>query len=294
MAAAGSFAAISTLLGSPLTGAFLLMEASGLGGPMMQLVLVPGLLAAGVGSLIFIGLDAWTGLGTFSLAIPGLPHVGPPTAAGFLWAIAIGIIAVPLGSGIRWLGLFLRPHVERRIILLTPVVGLAVAGLAILFAAVTGKGSSEVLFSGQSALGPLIAHNASYTVGALLLLLACKSLAYGVSLSSFRGGPTFPALFIGAAGGIALSHLPGLPLIDGVAMGIGAMAVVMLRLPLTSVLLASLLLASDGLAVMPLVIVAVVVAYVASARLTPPPAPVPARPAEAAAPVRSKDVATET
>ena len=41
----------------------------------------------------------------------------------------------------------------------------------------------------------------------------------------------------------------------GVAMGMGAMSVVMLPLPLTSVLLASVLLASDGLAVMPLVIV---------------------------------------
>ena len=128
-AAAGSFAAISTLLGSPLTGAFLLMEATGLGGAMLELVLVPGLLAAGVGSLIFIGLNAWTGLGTFSLAIPGLPHVGAPTAAGFLWALAIGVIAVPFGSGIRWLALFLRPHVERRMLLVTPVVGLAVAGL---------------------------------------------------------------------------------------------------------------------------------------------------------------------
>ena len=273
VAAAGSFAAISTLLGSPLTGAFLLMEASGLGGAMMQVVLVPGLLAAGVGSLVFVGLDAWTGLGTFSLAIPGLPHVGAPTIGEFLWALAIGVLAVPFGLAIRWLGLFLRPYVERRILLLTPVVGLAVAGLAIAFAAGTGKGSSEVLFSGQSALGPFIADSASYTVGALLLLLACKGLAYGVSLSSFRGGPTFPALFLGAAGGVALSHLPGLPLVDGVAMGIAAMSVVMLRLPLTSVLLASLLLASDGLAVMPLVIVAVVVAYVISARLTPSPAP---------------------
>ncbi len=47
--AAGSFAAIASLLGSPLAGAFLLMEAAGLGGPMMGVVLVPGLLAAGVG-----------------------------------------------------------------------------------------------------------------------------------------------------------------------------------------------------------------------------------------------------
>jgi H+/Cl- antiporter ClcA len=276
VAAAGSFAAVSTLLGTPLTGAFLLMEASGLGGPMLGLVLVPGLLAAGVGSLIFIGLDNLTGLGTFSLAIPHLPHVGHPTGAEFLWALAIGVIAVPLGSAIRWLGLLLRPHVERRLLLATPVVALAIAGLAITYAAATGKASSDVLFSGQSALGPLITHSASYTVGALLLLLACKGLAYGASLSSFRGGPTFPAMFLGAAGGIALSHLPGLPLVDGVAMGIGAMTVVMLRLPLTSVLLATLLLASDGLAVMPLVIVAVAVAYVASARLAPSPAPAPA------------------
>ena len=282
VAAAGSFAAIATLLGSPLTGAFLLMEATGLGGAMMELVLVPGLLAAGVGSLVFIGLDAWTGLGTFSLAIPGLPHFGSPTAAEFGWALAIGVLAVPLGSAIRWLGLFLRPYVERRILMITPLVGLAVAGLAIAFAAATGKGSGEVLFSGQSQLGPFLSHSASYTVGALLLLMACKGLAYGISLSSFRGGPTFPALFLGGVGGVALSHLPGLPLVAGVAMGIGAMSVVMLRLPLTSVLLATLLLASDGLALMPLVIVSVVVAYVLSARLAPAPAnsgdPAPAPP----------------
>ena len=282
VAAAGSFAAISTLLGSPLLGAFLLMEASGLGGAMMELVLVPGLLAAGVGSLIFIGLDHLTGLGTFSLAIPHLPHVGSPTGAEFLWALAIGVAAAPLGAGIRWLGLFLRPHVERRMLLATPVAGLAVAGLAIAFAAGTGKGSSEVLFSGQSALGPFISSSASYTVGALLLLIACKGLAYGASLSSFRGGPTFPAMFLGAVGGVALSHLPGLPLVDGVAIGIGAMTVVMLRLPLTSVLLATLLLSSDGLQIMPLAIVAVAVGYVVSARLTPNPAPV-ATPGQAGA-----------
>jgi H+/Cl- antiporter ClcA len=273
VAAAGSFAAISTLLGSPLLGAFLLMEASGIAGATLELVLLPGLLAAGVGYLIFLGLDAWTGLGTFSLAIPNLPHVGTPNIAEFGWALAIGLLAALFGSGIRWLALLLRPHVERRIMLLTPVAGLAVAGLAIAFAAATGKSSSEVLFSGQSALGPLITHSAGYTVGALVLLLACKGLAYSTSLSSFRGGPVFPSMFLGAAGGMALSHFAGLPLVTGVAMGIGAMCAVMLRLPMTSLLLATLLLSSDGLAVMPLVIVAVVVAYVASARIGPTPAP---------------------
>ena len=286
LASAGSFAAISTLLGSPIIGAFLLMEASGLGGPMLGLVLVPGLLAAGIGSLIFLGLDAWTGLGTFSLAVPGLPHFGSPTIAEFGWAVVVGLAAALLGAGIRWLGLRLQPFSLRSPPAAALVAGLVVAGLAIAYAEGTGKNSSDVLFSGQSALGPLITNSAAYSVGALLLLLVCKSLAYGVSLSSFRGGPVFPALFIGAAGGMALSHLPGLPLVAGVATGIGAMSAVMLNLPLTSVLLATLLLASDGLAVMPLVIVAVVVAYVASARLTPaePAAPPAATRAEAADP----------
>jgi H+/Cl- antiporter ClcA len=269
VAAAGSFAAVSTLLGSPIAGAFLLMEASGLGGPMLGVVLLPGLLAAGVGALIFVGLDTLTGLGTFSLSVPGLPHFARPDIAEFGWALVIGIAAAILGTAIRRLGLVLRPHVERRMLLLTPVVGLIIGGLALAYTEGTGKGSSDVLFSGQSQLGPLITHAAGYSVAALLLLLACKGLAYGASLSSFRGGPTFPALYLGAVGGIALSHLPGLPLVPGVAMGIGAMCAVMLRLPLTSVLLATLLLYSDGLAVMPLVIVAVVVAYVASARLIP-------------------------
>jgi H+/Cl- antiporter ClcA len=280
--AAGSFAAISTLLGSPLLGAFLLMEASGLGGPTLGLVLVPGLVAAGVGSLIFIGLDAWTGLGTFSLALPDLPSFARPDLAQFGWALAIGLVAAVVGTTIRRLALLLRPHLERRLVLLTPLAGLVVGALAMTYASVSGHSVSEVLFSGQDALGPLISQGAGYSVGALLLLMACKGLAYSVSLASFRGGPVFPAMFLGAAGGMALSHLPGLPLVAGVAMGIGAMSVVMLRLPLTSVLLATLLLATDGLAVMPLVIVAVAVAYVASARLTPAPAaPATATPAEA-------------
>jgi H+/Cl- antiporter ClcA len=272
-AAAGSFAAISTLLGSPLAGAFLLLEAVALGGPLLGVVLVPGLLAAGIGALIFVGLDSWTGYGTFSLAIPNIPHFGSPTGAEFLWAIAIGLAGAVLGSMIRWLALLLQPVIEARMVLLMPLVGLAIAGCAVLFQETTSHSSSDVLFSGQSALPTLVDGAAGWTVGALTLLIVCKGIAYGLSLSSFRGGPTFPGMFIGAAGGIALSHLPGLPEIAGVAMGIGAMTVAMLGLPFTSVLLVSLFLQADAVALMPLVIVAVVVSYVASAHLAPRKAP---------------------
>jgi H+/Cl- antiporter ClcA len=151
-------------------------------------------------------------------------------------------------------------------------LGLLVAVLAIVFFEGTGKPSSFVLFSGQTGLPALVQDAATWSAGALVLLVFCKGAAYCLSLSGFRGGPVFPGMFIGAALGIALSHLPGLPMIAGVGMGIGAMTAAMLGLPLVSVLLASLLLAADGIALMPLIIVAVVVAYVLSAHFAPSPA----------------------
>ncbi len=267
--AAGSFAAISTLLGSPLLGAFLLMEATALGGPMLGIVMVPGLLAAGIGSLIFIGLDNWTGLGTYSLVLSDVPTAHQPDIGEFGWALVIGLASALAGTGIRRLGLFLRGRVARSRVPATVLMGLAVGGLAIAYAEGSGKPATEVMYSGQAALDPLLVHSAAYTVGALLLLVVCKALAYGISLSAFRGGPIFPAMFVGAVGGIALSRLPGLSLTAGFAMGIGAMCAAMLKLPLTSVLMATLLLGHAGITVMPLVIVAVVVCYTAMAWLTP-------------------------
>ena len=153
--AAGSFAAVSTLLGSPLVGAFMLMEAAGIGGPLMPVVLVPGLLAAGVGTLIFIGLDSWTGYGTQSLAIPDIPPFATPTVAEFLWAIGIGLAAAVLGAVIRRAAILLQPIVEQRMVLLTPIVGFGIGVCAVLFAQFSDHDSSEVLFSGQDALtGP--------------------------------------------------------------------------------------------------------------------------------------------
>jgi H+/Cl- antiporter ClcA len=270
VAAAGSFGAISALLGSPLLAAFLLMEASGLAGPTMALVLLPGLVAAGVGALIFVGLSSWTGLGTFSLSVPDLAPVGTPTLGELGWAVAIGVAAAFVGTGIRALALAVRPHVEARLLLLTPVLGLAMAGLAIAFAEATGESASLVLFSGQSALGPVLGDAADHSAGMLVLLLACKGLAYSAALSGFRGGPVFPAVFLGAVGGLALAHLPGLGTTAGAAMGMGAMTVAMLGIPMTSVLLATVVVSSSGgLDATPLVIIAVAVAYVTSERLKP-------------------------
>ena len=262
MASAGSFAAVSTLLGSPLLGAFLIMEIAGVSGTTLSLVALPGLLASGTGALVFIGLDDWTGLGTFSLALPSVPAVGNPTLATMGWAVAIGVLAAPLAWVVRSGALALRPLVHRNRVLVTALFGALVGLSATVYQLVSGHSFTQVLFSGQEALPDLVEHAADYSVGTLVLLLACKMVAYGLSLSAFRGGPVFPAMFIGAALGIALSGLPGMSLAAAIAAGIGAMCAAMLKLPLTSTLLATLLLGTDGVAVTPQVVVAVVVAFV--------------------------------
>jgi H+/Cl- antiporter ClcA len=98
MASAGSFAAISTLLGSPVLAAFLIMEIAGIGGMTLSLVMLPGLLASGIGALVFVGLGQWTGLGTFSLVLHSVPPAKSPTLASLAWALVIGVIGAILGG----------------------------------------------------------------------------------------------------------------------------------------------------------------------------------------------------
>jgi len=284
MASAGSFAAVSTLLGSPLLGAFLIMEAAGIAGATLSLVALPGLIASGIGALVFVGMDAWTGLGTFSLALTTVPPAVTPTIASLLWAVPVGILGAVLGWAIRWLALSVRPHVHRNRVPVTVGLGLIVGLCATAYQLVTGRGFGEVLFSGQDALPGLVAHAASYSVGVLVLLALLKGIAYGLSLSAFRGGPVFPAMFVGGVLGVALSGLPGMELAAAIGMGIGAMCCAMLRLPLTSVLLATLIMGEDGLTITPQVVVAVVVSFVVTLVLPAAGPPQPVDPAPSGVP----------
>jgi H+/Cl- antiporter ClcA len=272
MASAGSFAAVSTLLGSPVLGAFLIMEIAGIGGAALSLVALPGLLASGIGALVFVGMDNWTGLGTFSLALPSVPPGVPPTLATMGWALVMGAVGALLAWLIRMLALWLRPIVHVNRLLVTSALGLLIGLVAMGYQLVSGRSFAEVLFSGQDALPELVGGAAGASLGVMILLVICKSLAYGMSLSAFRGGPVFPSMFIGAAVGIAASGLPGMDLAPAIGMGIGAMCSAMLRLPLTSTLLAVLLMGADGILVTPQVVVAVVVAFVIT-NVLPAPGP---------------------
>ena len=122
-----------------------------------------------------------------------------------------------------------------------PLVGLAVAVLAYVFGQATDESAVAVLLSGQDALPELVSGAGAWSVATLALLILCKGLAYAASMGSFRGGPTFPALFLGAAGGVMASHLPGLSETPAVAVCMAAATVSVLRLPLSAAVLAIVL-----------------------------------------------------
>ena len=267
--AAGAFAAVAFLLGSPIVGAFLMLEATGLTKPKAKVVLLPGLLCAGIGFLVALGLHSWTGAGKVSLTISNVPSLTHLTVVEFLWAIGFGVGAAVMGASIRSLALLVRPRAEQRPMVMTPVAGLGIGALALVYSQITGNGTGDVLFSGEESLPRFVQSAGTYTVEALALVIVCKGLAYSIALGSFRGGPVFPAIFLGATAGILFAHLPGLPVTAGIAMGMGTMAAVMLRMPMTAVLLASLLLGPEGIVAMPLVIVAIVVGFVVVEWLAP-------------------------
>jgi hypothetical protein len=136
------------------------------------------------------------------------------------------------------------------------------------FSQATGKGVDEVLFSGQDALPGFVSGAGTWSLSALVLLICFKGVGYSLSLGSFRGGPTFPAIFLGAVGGVLASHLPGFPLTAAVAVGIGAGTVAILRLPLSAIVIATVLTAKSGAGAGPLVIIGVVAAYLVTLELS--------------------------
>jgi H+/Cl- antiporter ClcA len=242
---AGSFSAISALFGGPLVAGMLLIEAGVGMGALLIPVLLPGLVAAAVGWLLFEGLGDWGGLETTPLSIPGLPSYDGTSVRDLLLAIAIGVVVAIACEGVR--------IVARRTLASEARVGmgplLLAGGLAVGLLAVTadalGADSQDVLFSGQYSLVPLVNETSTAT---LLVLVVAKTLAYAICLGcGFRGGPVFPAIFLGI--GLAMFPViwfdvsPTLAVAVGTAAGMAGVT----KLLFAPLLFAALLVSSSGL-----------------------------------------------
>jgi hypothetical protein len=263
---------LATIFGSPVIGAVIIIEASGLGGPMLPVVLLPGLMSAGIGSLIFVGIDSLTGLNTDAYALPplSLPAYPVPRLADFLWTVPLALATALAVWAIIQLGRWTQRIVSIRPAILFPAAAVLVGLLAIAFSEISGEPANAVLFSGQDAMSETVKGAATLSMATLGLLLVAKALAWGVSLGSARGGPTFPAIYLGLVAGLLAMHLPGLSETPAIGVLVGAAVVSVLRLPLSSIVIA-LLITRAGAGVAPLIIVSVVAAYICALRLTAPP-----------------------
>jgi H+/Cl- antiporter ClcA len=262
IATAGSFSAISALFGGPLVAGLLLVEGGLELGAALTPILLPGLVAAAIGYVIFIGIGDWGGLGEAVLSVPGLPPYEGTHLLDLMLAIGIGLLAAVVITVVRrgasWFnGPALLQTGMPGLLLLG---GLATGSIA-LAARGLGGDSQDVLFSGQASIPALVNETSASVV---LVLLAAKGLAYAVCLGcGFRGGPVFPAIFLGIAltmlTVIAFDTSPTFAVAVGAAAGVTAVT----RLLFVSVLFAMLLVGSNGLDATPAAVLAAAAAWVA-------------------------------
>ncbi|WP_425832059.1 chloride channel protein [Streptomyces fractus] len=262
VATAGSTAAISTILGGPLVSALLVVEAAGLGGARLAALLLPCLTASAAGALVFTGFGTWTGLETGGLALPALPPMANPDVGDFLWGLPLAALIACALTLVRRMGRQTAGWTgQRNTATRTVLCALAVGVCLTAYALITGRSPGEAALSGQETLAELAAHPTAWSVAALLALVVCKGLAWGLSLGSLRGGPIFPALLLGAAVAIACAGLPGLGSAPALAFGLCAAATAVMGLPLCGAALTVLLLGADAYDQMPLIVATAVVAH---------------------------------
>jgi H+/Cl- antiporter ClcA len=267
LAVTGSFAAISALFGGPLTAGVMMTEAAspGLGAATVP-ALLPGFVAAALGYVIFVGFGDWGGLDAPGLVVPDLPLYDGTHVGDLVVAIAVGVATAGVIGLIH--RLVTGPAVERarRVGLARALLGGGLAvGLVALLADGLGADSQDVLFSGQASIPSLVAETST---GIVLVLLVAKALGYAVCLAcGFRGGPIFPAVFIG----IGLATLPVVwfdvsptfAIAIGAAAGMAAHA----RFILTSMLFAALLVGMQGLDTIPGAVLAAAAAWLTATAL---------------------------
>jgi H+/Cl- antiporter ClcA len=259
---AGSFAAIAALFAGPIPAGVLLVEASigaGLGTAVIP-ILLPGLVAAAVGYLIFTGVGDWGGIHETVLKVPGLPAYDTVLVADLLVGVGVGIAGAVLIFGIHRVARAVA-GIEGSRLSVAQLLLLGGVGVGALALAADGLGANpqDVLFSGQSSLPALIAEGSA---GVVVVLIVAKSIAYGVSLGSgFRGGPVFPAMFVGVALAtlcvIAFDTSPTLAVAVGTAAGMAAAT----KLLFSSLVIAALLVGGDAADAVPAAVLAAVSAY---------------------------------
>lgn len=268
IATAGSFSAISALFGGPLVAGIMLLEAGLAAGSALMPALIPGLAAAAIGYVVFVGLGDWGGLHTTKMAVPQIPDYLGTRIIDLVLAVAVGIIVALLMRQVHQLGGVLdrvagsAGWARRYAVLLGG--GALVGGIAVAITAMDID-VHEILFSGQNGLPGVLAET---SVGVLLIIIVAKVIAYGICMGcGFRGGPVFPAIFIGVAVATIGCVLFGCSITWALAAGTAAGMTAGTGLVFTALLFAMLLTGTAGLEAMPAAVLATLAAWLTGAAL---------------------------
>ena len=252
----GGSAAIGAVFGNPFITAFMLLEFAA-NGLMPASVLVPVLLALASGYAVQVGFLGLDGLGVHSLSVSGLPNYDTIGFGHLVVALVVAAVAGALVTIVRMGAVRLDIAAMRR-----PVPALLVVALITLLVVVgaqaVGASPELVLFSGSAAMDELTQQG---SLAIVIAVVAAKAIAFAAALGGgFRGGPVFPAAYLGVAVAITASLLlTDVPVTPLAAAGIAASAAAMIKLPATSALLGALIIAGSGPAVAPFAIVGAIV-----------------------------------
>ena len=271
---AGIFSAISTLFGGPLVAGVMLTEGGISMGAVLIPVLLPGFVAAAVGYLVFLGVGPYTGAPAPGLQVPDLPAYVGTSVPDLIIAIVVGVVTAALivainGAAKRVAALQDGRQGDRGVGLVAALLlgGLAVGALAQL-ATVFGVAPDDVLFSGQASIPALVSES---SLIALVVLVIAKAAAYVVSLATgFRGGPIFPAVFLGVNVAAFAVELFGTSPTFAIAIGCAAGMAAQTRLVVTSMLFAALLVGSGGFDAIAGAVFATVASWLTVQALDPP------------------------
>lgn len=262
----GGVAAIGAVFGNPFVTAFMILEFAALGA-MPTITLLPLFVALGSGYLTQVGIGTWDGFGVHPLSVPDLPSYDTIAVGDLLVGVLASIAAAIIAAIAREIAERLDRMTHRYPTSMPFAGAIAVIGLVAIALFAFDLDPAMVLFSGQGeSMSTLIGES---SIGIVIAILAIKGVAYAVSLGSgFRGGPIFPATFLGVGVGVLFALLfAGDSVSPLAAAGIAATATVMTRLPFTSGMLAVLLIGGAGMEIAPFAIIGAVVGFVVRQRL---------------------------
>lgn len=256
----GGSAAIGAIFGNPFITGFMILEFVALGLAPATL-LVPIFTALASSYLVSLGIWSIPGMGVNSLAVPGLPAYASIEPGDLFAGAAVAIVAGIAALLARRLAFVFDRLAHRSAGLALFTAAAVTAGLAIIAQEALGLNINLVLFSGNEGMPGLIAET---SVIAVIFILIAKGLVFAAAAGGgLRGGPIFPATFLGVAVAVLTSLLlPDASVSALAAAGIAGSAAAFMKLPATSALLGALLISGAGPAIAPFAIFGSIAGFV--------------------------------